>query len=189
MKRQVILNVNGEERELHIEPNRLLLHALRDDIGLTGTKEGCSIGVCGACSVIVGGRLVSACLTLAVACQEKEITTIEGLAKDGKLHPLQQAFLEYGGFQCGICTPGQIIAAKALLDHNPHPTEEEVKEWMSGNLCRCTGYYKIFESIMAVVEGKVTVEDPAARERREARIQSLGVYREQSGTRGDKSDG
>ena len=154
MKRHIVLSVNGEDREIEIEPNRLLLQALRHDIGLTGTKEGCSIGVCGACSVIVDGRLVSSCLTLAVACQDKEITTIEGLANEGKLHPMQQAFLDYGGFQCGICTPGQIIAAKALLDTNPNPTEDEVKEWMSGNLCRCTGYYKILESVMAVVKGK-----------------------------------
>lgn len=154
MKRHIALSVNGEEHDIEIEPNRLLLQALRDDIGLTGTKEGCSIGVCGACSVIVDERLVSSCLTLAVACQDKEITTIEGLAKEGKLHPMQQAFLDYGGFQCGICTPGQIIAAKALLDTNPNPTEDEVKEWMSGNLCRCTGYYKILESVMAVVKGK-----------------------------------
>lgn len=154
MKRHIALSVNGEEHDIEIEPNRLLLQALRDDIGLTGTKEGCSIGVCGACSVIVDERLVSSCLTLAVACQDKEITTIEGLAKEGKLHPMQQAFLDYGGFQCGICTPGQIIAAKALLDTNANPTEDEVKEWMSGNLCRCTGYYKILESVMAVVKGK-----------------------------------
>src|SRR3990167_6622521 len=113
MKKHVVLNVNGEEHDIEIEPNRLLLHALRDDIGLTGTKEGCGIGVCGACSVIVDGRLVSSCLTLAIANQGKSITTIEGVAKEGALHPLQQAFLEYGGSQCGICTPGQIIAAKA----------------------------------------------------------------------------
>ena len=127
MKKPLILTVNGEEHELEIEPNRLLLHVLRDDIGLTGTKEGCSIGVCGACSVIIDGRLVSSCLTLAAGCQGKIIETIEGLAKDGTLHPLQQAFIEYGGFQCGICTPGQIMAAKALLDENPNPTEDEVK--------------------------------------------------------------
>ncbi len=173
MKRQLTLNINGEEHEVEVEPNRLLLHVLRDDIGLTGTKEGCSIGVCGACSDNVDGRLVSSCLTLAVGCQGKEITTIEGLAKEGQLHPLQQAFIEYGGFQCGICTPGQIIAAKALLDETPNPTEEEIKEWMSGNLCRCTGYYKILESIKAVVEGKVTVEAPQKREPHEAKIQSL----------------
>lgn len=177
MKRHIVLTVNDEDYEILVEPNRLLLHALREDIGLTGTKEGCSIGVCGACSVIVDGRLVSSCLTLAVACQGKKITTIEGLAKDGRLHPLQQAFLEYGGFQCGICTPGQIMAAKALLDENPNPSEEEVKEWMAGNLCRCTGYYKIFESIMAVVQGKVRGEPWPRRQERRARIESLGVYK------------
>ena len=177
MKRHITLYVNGEEHELEVEPNRLLLHALRDDIGLTGTKEGCSIGVCGACSVIVDGRLVSSCLTLAVGCNGKEVTTIEGLAKDGRLHPLQQAFIEYGGFQCGICTPGQIMAAKALLDENPKPTEEEVKEWMSGNLCRCTGYYKIFESVMAVVHNKLSPDFQLKRRQQEARIQSLDVYK------------
>ncbi len=173
MKRQITLQVNGEDHEVEIEPNRLLLQALREDIGLIGTKEGCSIGVCGACSVIVDGRLVSSCLTLAVACQGKEITTIEGLAKDGKLDPIQQAFLEYGGFQCGICTPGQIIAAKALLDINPNPSEEEVKEWMSGNLCRCTGYYKILESVMAVVNKKVGTDHRHDRKVQTAKIQSL----------------
>ena len=152
MKRHVILNVNGEDHDIEIEPNRLLLHALREEIGLTGTKEGCSIGVCGTCSVIVGGRLVSSCLTLAVSAQGKPITTIEGLAKDGNLHPLQQAFLEYGGFQCGICTPGQIMAAKALLDGNPKPSEKEVKEWMSGNLCRCGAYDNYLNSIMSVAK-------------------------------------
>ncbi|TAJ98210.1 (2Fe-2S)-binding protein [bacterium] len=176
MKRHIVLNVNGEEYEIEAEPNRLLLQALREEIGLTGTKEGCSIGVCGACSVIVDGRLVSSCLTLAVACQGKEIATIEGLAKDGKLHPLQQAFIEYGGFQCGICTPGQIMAAKALLDENPQPSEEEVKEWMSGNLCRCTGYYKILESVMAVVNNKISADYQAGKKVREAKIQSLDVY-------------
>ena len=172
MKRQIVLTVNGEEHDIEIEPNRLLLQALREDIGLTGTKEGCSIGVCGACSVIIDGRLVSSCLTLAVGCQGKEIATIEGLAKGGKLHPIQQAFLEHGGFQCGICTPGQIMAAKALLDAQPNPSEEEVKEWMSGNLCRCTGYYKILESVMAVVQNKISTEH-GARRGQAARIQSL----------------
>ena len=152
MKRSITLNVNGQEHELQIEPNRLLLHALRDDLGLTGTKEGCSIGVCGACSVIVGGRLVSSCLTLAIACRGQEIATIEGLAGDNGLHPLQQAFIEFGGFQCGICTPGQVVAAKALLDTIPNPSEAEIKEWMLGNLCRCTGYYKIVESIQTAAQ-------------------------------------
>ena len=182
MKRRAVLNVNEEDYDIEIEPNRLLLQALRDDIGLTGTKEGCSIGVCGACSVIVDGRLVSSCLTLAIACQGKEITTIEGLAKDGVLHPLQQAFIEYGGFQCGICTPGQIIAAKALLDANPRPSKEEVKEWMSANLCRCTGYYKILESVMAVVNNKISSDYQTGKKVREAKIQSLDVYKPVSKT-------
>jgi len=177
MKRQLILTVNGEDHQIEVEPNRLLLYALRDDIGLTGTKEGCSIGVCGACSVIVDGRLVSSCLTLAVGCQGKKIETIEGLAKDGKLHPLQQAFIEYGGFQCGICTPGQIMAAKALLDENPKPSEEEVREWMSGNLCRCTGYYKILESVMAVVNNKISPDFQFRKKEQQAKIQSLDVYK------------
>ena len=177
MKKQVRLLVNGEEYDLELEPNRLLLQVLRDDLGLTGTKEGCSIGVCGACSVIVDGRLVSSCLTLAVGCHNKNIETIEGLAKDGKLHPLQQAFIEFGGFQCGICTPGQIMAAKALLDENSKPSEEEVKEWMSGNLCRCTGYYKIFESVMAVVNNKISPDFEFRKRDQQAKIQSLDVYK------------
>src|SRR2546426_5319579 len=123
MKRQLILTVNGEDHEIQAEPNRLLLYALRDNLGLTGTKEGCSIGVCGACSVIVDGRLVSSCLTLAAGCAGKEIETIEGLAKEGKLHPLQQAFIEYGGFYWGVLPPGQNIAAKTLLDENPQTKE------------------------------------------------------------------
>jgi carbon-monoxide dehydrogenase small subunit len=127
--------------------------------------------------VIVDGRLVSSCLTLAVACHGKEIATIEGLARDDRLHPLQQAFIEYGGFQCGICTPGQIMAAKALLDENPKPTEEEVKEWMAGNLCRCTGYYKILESVMAVVNHKISADFQFRKREQEAKIQSLDVYK------------
>jgi aerobic carbon-monoxide dehydrogenase small subunit len=177
MKQSITLRVNGESYELEIEPNRLLLQVLREEIGLTGTKEGCAIGVCGACSVIVDGRLVSSCLTLAIACRDKEITTIEGLAKNGVLHPVQQAFIEYGGFQCGACTPGQIIAAKALLDENPKPSEQEVKEWMSGNLCRCTGYYKILESVMAVVNNSLTPDFQFRKKQQEAKIQSLDVYK------------
>jgi aerobic carbon-monoxide dehydrogenase small subunit len=177
MKKQINLKVNGEEFEIEIEPNRLLLQVLRDNLGLTGTKEGCSIGVCGACSVIIDGRLVSSCLTLAAGCGGKNIETIEGLAQDGKLHPLQQAFIEYGGFQCGICTPGQIMAAKALLDENPNPSEDEVKEWMSGNLCRCTGYYKILEAVMAVVENRIDANFAFRKREQTAKIQSLDVYK------------
>jgi carbon-monoxide dehydrogenase small subunit len=177
MRRQITLNVNGESHDVEIEPNRLLLQVLRDNLGLTGTKEGCSIGVCGACSVIINGRLVSSCLTLAAGCAGKNIETIEGLAKDGKLHPLQQAFIEYGGFQCGICTPGQIMAAKALLDETPKPSEDEVKEWMSGNLCRCTGYYKILEAVMAVVNDKLDSDFAFRKREQTAKIQSLDVYK------------
>jgi carbon-monoxide dehydrogenase small subunit len=125
----------------------MLVDCLRYDLGLTGTKEGCSVGVCGACTVLVDGQMVASCITLAVTADGADITTVEGLAKDGKLHPVQQAFIDHGGFQCGICTPGQVITAKALLDLNPDPTEEEIKDWMMGNLCRCTGYYGILESV------------------------------------------
>src|SRR4026207_1855847 len=177
MKKQITLQVNGETYDIEIEANRLLLQVLRDNLGLTGTKEGCSIGVCGACSVIVDGRLVSSCLTLAAGCVGKKIETIEGLAQDGKLHPLQQAFIEFGGFECRVCPPGQIIAAKALLDENPKPTEAEVKDWMSGNLCRCTGYYKILESIMAVVNNKLDPNYAFRKRDYTAKIQSLDVYK------------
>ena len=149
MRRTVEFTVNGDAYRFELEPNRRLIDVLRDDIGLTGTKEGCSIGVCGACTVQLDGDMISSCLMLAVNANGRDVTTIEGLAEGDRLHPLQRAFIEYGGFQCGICTPGQIMAAKALLDTNPHPTEDEIKEWMMGNLCRCTGYYKILDSIKA----------------------------------------
>jgi carbon-monoxide dehydrogenase small subunit len=145
----ITLTVNGERHELEVPANRLLIDLLRYDLGLTGTKESCSIGVCGACTIIADGEMLSACLAIAVQYDGSTITTIEGLAEGEKLHPIQRAFIDYGGFQCGICTPGQILAAKALLDENPSPTTDEIKEWMTGNLCRCTGYYKILESIEA----------------------------------------
>ena len=141
-------NVNGTPRTVSVPANRLLLHVLREDLGLTGTKEGCSVGVCGACSVIVDGDLISACLLPAVFVAGSNVTTIEGIAPDDEhLSPLQEAFIRHGGFQCGICTPGQIIAATVLLREQPHPTADQVRAWMMGNLCRCTGYYKIVESI------------------------------------------
>jgi carbon-monoxide dehydrogenase small subunit len=143
------LQVNGKPVTAEIPDNRLLIEFLREDLQLTGTKEGCSVGVCGACTVLLDGKPVSACLTLAVHADEGAVTTIEGIAEEGRLHPLQEAFIAHGGFQCGICTPGQIMAAKALLDANPHPTRDEIKHWMMGNLCRCTGYYKIIEAIEA----------------------------------------
>jgi aerobic carbon-monoxide dehydrogenase small subunit len=145
---QVILN--GQPRTVTVPANRLLVHLLRDDLGLTGTKEGCSVGVCGACSVLVDGVLVSACLLPAVMLDGATITTVEGLALDDEhLSPLQEAFIRHGGFQCGICTPGQLIAATALLEETPRPTEAQVRAWMMGNLCRCTGYYQIVESVLA----------------------------------------
>ena len=151
MAQSIKLTVNGTEREVEAPARRLLVDLLRYDLGLTGTKEGCSVGVCGACTVLVDGEMIASCITLAAAVQGSDITTIEGLAQDGRLHPVQQAFIDYGGFQCGICTPGQVMAAKALLDENPSPTEEEVRDWMMGNLCRCTGYYKILESVVAAM--------------------------------------
>jgi aerobic carbon-monoxide dehydrogenase small subunit len=145
--------VNGQPQEVTVQAHHLLIDLLRERLGLSGTKEACSIGVCGACSVLVDGRVVSACLMPAVMVDGARIQTIEGLAgPDGSLSPLQDAFIRYGGFQCGICTPGQIIAATALLAEQPHPTTEQIKEWMMGNLCRCTGYYKIIESIQAAAE-------------------------------------
>lgn len=147
MNKKIRMRVNGKRVEAEVPTNRLLIDCLRYDLGLTGTKEGCSVGVCGACTVLMDGEMVSSCLALAVFADGHEITTVEGLAKDGKLHAVQQSFIHYGGFQCGICTPGQVVAAKALLDEVPKPNEEQIKEWMMGNLCRCTGYYKIIESI------------------------------------------
>jgi aerobic carbon-monoxide dehydrogenase small subunit len=154
--RTINLKVNGQPVGRSIPDNRLLVDFVRYDLGLTGTKEGCSVGVCGACTVLLDGQPVSSCIALAVMADGAEVTTIEGLVHNGQLHPLQKAFIEYGGFQCGICTPGQIMAAKALLDVNPHPTRDEIKEWMMGNLCRCTGYYKIIESIAAAAGEKVS---------------------------------
>ena len=158
MTQTIRMRINGQEHTLDVPPYRLLLDCLRYDLGLTGSKEGCSIGVCGACTVMMDGKSVSSCLILAVAADGKDIQTIEGLAQDEQLHPVQQAFIDHGGFQCGICTPGMIMAAKALLDENPDPSEAEIKDWMMGNLCRCTGYYKIIESIQAAAaQGKETV--------------------------------
>jgi aerobic carbon-monoxide dehydrogenase small subunit len=140
--------VNGEEREFLCEPRQSLLEVLRDTLLLTGSKEGCNNGNCGACNVIMDGVLVNSCLVLAVEAQGAQITTIEGIALKDRLHPLQQKFLEHAALQCGICTPGFIVSAKALLDNNPDPTEEEVRLWLAGNLCRCTGYDKIVRAVL-----------------------------------------
>ena len=145
--------VNGQPQEVSVQAHHLLIDVLRERLGLSGTKEACSIGVCGVCSVLVDGRVVSACLMPAVMVDGARVQTVEGLAgPDGQLTPLQEAFIQHGGFQCGICTPGQLMAATALLAEHPHPTVEQIKEWMMGNLCRCTGYYKIIDSILAAAE-------------------------------------
>lgn len=147
--RTIKLTLNGAPISRDVEDTRLLVEFLREDLKLTGTKESCGVGVCGACTVLLDGKPISSCLALAVHADGCAITTIEGIAAGDRLHPLQEAFLAHGGFQCGICTPGQILAAKALLDANPRPTRAEIQQWMMGNLCRCTGYYKIIESIAA----------------------------------------
>jgi carbon-monoxide dehydrogenase small subunit len=147
-KTHVTTTVNGEPAEYLCEANHSLLDALRDQLHLTGTKEGCASGDCGACSVIVDGRLVCSCLMLAVEAEGKSVETIEGLAQGEVLHPLQRKFLEHAALQCGFCTPGFLVAAKALLDQNPDPTETETRYWLAGNLCRCTGYDKIIRAVL-----------------------------------------
>lgn len=154
MKHQIKLTVNGCFYELLVEPNATLLEALRDELGFTGTKFNCLAGECGACTVLIDGISALSCLTLAVAAQDKEITTIEGLTDGTELHPIQRTFVDYGAIQCGFCTPGMILAAKALLDENPDPSREEVKSALAGNLCCCTGYVKIVEAVLAAAETK-----------------------------------
>jgi aerobic carbon-monoxide dehydrogenase small subunit len=148
--RPITFRVNGAEVRLEVEPDRFLVDVLRDDLGLTGTKIGCEVGVCGLCAVIVDGLLATGCLTLAILADGSSIETVEGLAgPDGDLSPVQEAFIRHGGFQCGICTPGQVIAATALLREEPHPTDTQVESWMMGSLCRCTGYAGIKAAIHA----------------------------------------
>lgn len=148
----VKVTINGQSHEVQVPARRTLVDMLRYDLDMTGTKETCSVGVCGACTVLIDGEIAASCITLAVQADGANITTIEGVANGKTLHPLQQSFINHGGFQCGICTSGQIVAAKSLLDRVPSPTEEQVKEWMMGNLCRCTGYYQIMESIMKAIK-------------------------------------
>jgi aerobic carbon-monoxide dehydrogenase small subunit len=150
--KQIKMTVNGKIHELQVKPWATLLEILRDDLGLTGTKEGCGLGECGACTVIMDGKTVNSCLVLAPEADEKEIITIEGLAQGDKLHPIQEAFMEQGGLQCGFCTPGIILSTKTLLDENPKPTDEEIRRGIAGNFCRCTGYTKIFESVKAAAQ-------------------------------------
>ncbi len=147
-KLHIETTVNGESAEFLCEPSESLLAALRDRLGLTGTKEGCTTGDCGACSVLLDGRLVASCLVLAAEAQGRAVTTIEGVAASDALHPVQQKFLEHAALQCGVCTPGFIVAATALLDRNPAPSEQQVRYWLAGNLCRCTGYDKIVRAVL-----------------------------------------
>jgi len=149
LKAKVRLKVNGKMHEVETEPFRTLLQVIREDLGLTGTKSGCERGECGACTVLIDGVAVNSCLMPVMEVEGKEILTIEGLARNGHLHPLQEKFIELGAIQCGFCSPGMILMAKALLDRNPRPTEEEVRREISGNYCRCTGYDKIVEAILA----------------------------------------
>ena len=149
MKRVLSFTVNGDPVEIVCKDNMTLLDLLRDKLGLTGTKKGCEQGECGACTVLLDGLPVNSCCTLAVECEGREVVTIEGIAQGDKLHPIQRQFIEKWAMQCGYCTPGMIMSAKALLDHNPHPTELEIREAIEGNLCRCTGYAKIVEAIQA----------------------------------------
>jgi aerobic carbon-monoxide dehydrogenase small subunit len=147
-KNHVVATINGDRREFLCDTEQTLLQVLRDELGLTGSKEGCGTGDCGACSVTVDGRLVCSCLMLGVEAQGKTIETVEGMAKGPELHPLQRKFIEHAALQCGICTPGLLVAARSLLERNPDPTEDEVRLWLAGNLCRCTGYTKIVDAVL-----------------------------------------
>jgi len=158
MKTIIQMTVNGEQVEAAVQPNQTLLQFLREDLGLTGTKHGCGLGDCGACTVILDNQPVNACLVLAVQARGAEVLTIEGLAENGTLHPVQQAFVDKGAIQCGFCSPGMILSAKALLDRNPKPTEREIRTAISGNLCRCTGYQKIVEAIQEAGEALAGME-------------------------------
>jgi carbon-monoxide dehydrogenase small subunit len=150
MKRLINITVNRKKYELAVDPNMTLADLIREELKLTGTKKGCGLGECGACTVIMDGKTVSSCLVLAVEADNREVITIEGIETEKGLHPIQQAFVEKGSIQCGFCTPGMVLSAKALLDENPHPDEQDIRRAISGNLCRCTGYQKIVEAIQSV---------------------------------------
>ncbi len=152
MKRAITLNINCSDYDVVVSPEDLLIDVLRQKLDLTGTKKGCGQGDCGTCTVLVDGKRRLACLTLAVACQGRTILTIEGMERDGVLHPIQQAFIDKGAIQCGFCTPGMVLSAKALLDEHPEPTEHQIKQGIAGNLCRCTGYVKIVEAVKDAAE-------------------------------------
>jgi xanthine dehydrogenase YagT iron-sulfur-binding subunit len=148
----VSLRVNGQAVQVHIEPRRTLLSVIREELELTGSKRGCGRGECGACTMIVDGETVYACMTLAIDCEGKDVRTIEGLMEGGRLHPVQEAFVAHDGYQCGFCTPGQVMAATALLEHDPQPTEDEIRQEMAGNLCRCGAYPNIIKAVLAAAE-------------------------------------
>ncbi len=152
MKRTITLTVNGAERQVEVQDNWLLSDVLREQLGLHGVREGCGTAVCGSCTVLLDGRPVTSCLVLAPEVQGRQVTTVEGLAQRGRLHPVQRAFVEAGGLQCGICTPGMIVSAAALLDRNPEPSEAEIRYAIAGNLCRCTGYDKIVRAVEQAAE-------------------------------------
>ena len=154
MRAAIQLTVNGEVHRIDVPPMKRLLDVLREDLHLTGTKEGCGEGECGACAVLLNGELVNSCLIPALQANDAKLCTIEGVSTEGRLHPIQQCFLESGGAQCGICTPGMILATHHLLDKHPTPTLEEIKEGLAGNLCRCTGYMRIFEAVQKTVEAQ-----------------------------------
>jgi len=158
-KQTVALSINGESFDVTTDTRRTLLQVLREDLSLTGTKCGCNNGVCGSCTVLVDGEPMRACLMLAVAASDRRITTIEGLEQSGVLHPVQQAFIEHQGLQCGFCTPGMIISTKALLDRNPNPSPDEIRGELSGNLCRCTGYVKIAEAVLSLTGGTTLISE------------------------------
>lgn len=186
-KRIVETTINGVPHTLLAEPRQTLLEVLREGLGLTGTKEGCGNGNCGACSVILDGRVVNSCLVLAVETQGRQIMTVEGLAGP-EAHPLQQAFLEHGALQCGICTPGLLMSAKALLDTNPRPTEHEARTWLAGNLCRCTGYDKVIRAVLSAAEEMGRAAGPAARNGEAAAADgaaSVGAAAGSAGTAGE----
>jgi aerobic-type carbon monoxide dehydrogenase small subunit (CoxS/CutS family) len=158
MKKELKFTVNGQPYEIYIKPKTLLSEALRDHLGLTGTKRGCNSSSCGACTVVLNGMAVKSCSILALQADGGEVTTVEGLARGTELHPLQKAFLDHGSFQCGFCTSGMLMSSKALLDENPKPTKEQIKEGIDGNICRCTGYNSIIRALTDVVKGKYKEE-------------------------------
>ncbi|MFP3975818.1 MAG: (2Fe-2S)-binding protein [Dehalococcoidia bacterium] len=158
MKKQLNFKVNGQDYELYVKPKTLLVEVLRDQLGLTGTKRGCNSSSCGACTVLLNGKAVKSCSILAVQANNAEVVTVEGLANRNELAPLQKAFLDYGSFQCGFCTPGMLMSAQSLLNENPKPTQEQIREAIDGNICRCTGFNSIIRAVTAVADGQYKEE-------------------------------